>query len=60
MASGGTNGDGKDGIVMAYQYTDGTYGLYAWLNGLNYDGVWFTGGSYNLGRVGGRLVLGDW
>ncbi len=60
VASGDTNGDGEDDIVMAYQYNDGTWGLHTFLNGVNYDGIWYTGGAHNLDRVGGRLVLGVW
>lgn len=45
---------------MAHQYNDGTWGFCTFLNGKTYDGVRYTGGTYNLDEVGGRLVLGDW
>ncbi|WIM92733.1 VCBS repeat-containing protein [Actinoplanes oblitus] len=59
MAAGDVNGDGKDDIVMAYQQADGTFSYYVWRNGNSAASVWYTSGSYNLNRVAGRLVLGD-
>ncbi|WP_170153751.1 FG-GAP-like repeat-containing protein [Actinoplanes italicus] len=59
MASGDVNGDGKDDVVMAYQQADGTFSFYVWRNGNSAASVWYTSGSFGLGRVGGRLVLGD-
>ncbi|MBQ1027520.1 FG-GAP repeat protein, partial [Micromonospora sp. C95] len=60
VASGDVDGDGRDDIVMAYQNSDGTWGLHTFLNGNDWDGTWYTGGSMNLDRVAGRLVLGSW
>ncbi|GIJ48421.1 hypothetical protein Val02_53070 [Virgisporangium aliadipatigenens] len=60
MASGDVNGDGRGDIVMAYQRADGTFAYYVWFNGSSAAEVWYTSGAFSLGRVGGRLVLGNW
>ena len=59
VASGDVNGDGKADIVMAYQRSDGTFAFYVWKNGNSAAEVWYTSGTFGLGNVGGRLVLGD-
>ncbi|MFC7546032.1 FG-GAP repeat domain-containing protein [Plantactinospora sp. GCM10030261] len=60
VAAADVDNDGKADIVQAYQLTDGTFGFYVWKNGLTSLGRWYTSGSYNLDRVGGRMVLGSW
>jgi len=59
MASGDVNGDGKDDVVMAYQRSDGTFAYYVWLNGNSAAKTFWTSGSFNLSKVGGRLVVDD-
>ena len=59
IASGDVNGDGKTDTVMAYQNSDGTFSLKVLLNGTSAPVNWYTSGPFNLGPVGGRLVVGD-
>jgi len=59
VAAGDVDGDGDDDIVMAYQNGDGSSSLHVFRNGLTWSGVWYAGGRYDLGRVAGRLVVGD-
>ena len=59
IASGDVDGDGKDDTVMAYQRSDGTFAFYVWKNGNSAASVWYTSGTFGLGNVAGRLVLGD-
>ncbi|MEV4628060.1 VCBS repeat-containing protein [Micromonospora sp. NPDC049523] len=59
VASGDVTGDGVDDIVMAYQIGDGTFGFYVYKSGVTSLGRWYTSGPFNLGPVGGRLVVGD-
>ncbi|WP_433649469.1 FG-GAP repeat domain-containing protein [Micromonospora zamorensis] len=59
VAAGDVDGDGNDDIVMAYQLSDGTFGFYVFDQGLASRGRWYTSGQYNLGPVGGRLVVDD-
>jgi hypothetical protein len=59
IASGDVNGDGKTDTVMAYQNSDGTFSLKVLLNGTRAPVDWYTSGPFNLGPVGGRLVVGD-
>jgi hypothetical protein len=57
MVSGDVNGDHKDDIVMAYQNADQTFSYYVWLNGINYDGKWYTSpDKFNLSAVGDRFT----
>ena len=60
VASGDANGDGRSDIVMAYQNADGTWAAHVFAGGSGWSGAWYTGGSLNLDRVAGRLVLGGW
>jgi hypothetical protein len=60
VAAADVDGDGRDDIAMAYQNADNTWGIHAFRYGSGWSGVWYTGGSMNLDRVGGRLVLGSW
>jgi hypothetical protein len=55
------NGDGKDDIVTAYQYPDGTIKLHVFLSGSGTAtaSTWYTSGSFSLAAVGGRMVGGD-
>jgi hypothetical protein len=59
MGSGDVDGDGKDDVVMAYQRSDGTFAFYVWKNGNSAASVWYTSGTFDLSKVGGRLVVGD-
>ncbi|PRY30482.1 FG-GAP-like repeat-containing protein [Pseudosporangium ferrugineum] len=60
VAAGDVDGDGKDDIVMAYQNDTNSWTLHTFRNGSSWSGVWYTGGTMNLDRVDGRLVLGNW
>ncbi len=59
FVSGDFSGDGKDDIATAYQNADGTFSFYVWKNGLSSTGVWYTSGPFDLSRVAGRMVAGD-
>src|SRR5258705_153614 len=59
VATGDVNGDGRPDIVTAYQNSDGTFQYNVFLDGAKSAGVWYTSGTYNLDRVGDRLVVGD-
>lgn len=61
VAGGDVDGDGDDDIVMAYQnpVEPPTFTFHVWKNGATYAGEWWTSGSFDLGRVAGRMVLGD-
>jgi hypothetical protein len=61
MAAGDVNDDGRDDIVVAYDYgTDFRY--HVWLSGWSYTGNtgWFDSGTFDLALVSGRLVMGIW
>jgi hypothetical protein len=58
-ATGDVNGDGTTDIVQAYQNSDGTFSYHVFLNGNASAGIWYTSGPFNLGNVGGRLVVAD-
>jgi hypothetical protein len=58
-ATGDVNGDGRSDLVQAYQNGDGTFSFEVFLNGDDWDGVWYTSGAFNLAQVGGRLVVAD-
>ena len=60
VAADDADGNGQDDIVMAYQNADGTWALHVFKSGSSWAGTWYTGGSMNLDRVGGRLTLGVW
>ncbi|MGZ4987464.1 MAG: GH25 family lysozyme [Limisphaerales bacterium] len=61
VAAADVNGDGKDDIIAAYQYPDGTMHLHVFFNGDGRVGAstWFTSGPFNLDAVNGRMVGGD-
>jgi hypothetical protein len=59
VASGDVDGDGRDDVVMAYQYSNGTFGFYVFRNGHGPGQIWYTSGSFSLGNVAGRLVVDD-
>lgn len=59
------NRDGRADAVTAYQYGDGTFRYHVWTStgtSLTYGGPggWYTSGPFDLSRVGGRLVAGNW
>ncbi len=61
MAAGDANDDGRDDIIVAYDYgTDFRY--HVWLSGWSYTGPtgWYDSGTFDLAQVGGRLVMGTW
>jgi hypothetical protein len=54
------NNDGKDDIVTAYQYPDGTMKLHVWINGQTSNwGIWFNSGTFSMAAVAGRMAGGD-
>jgi hypothetical protein len=59
VASGDVDGDGYDDVVMAYQLSDGTFAFYVFKRGITGSGQWYVSGSFGLGPVAGRLVVGD-
>ncbi len=62
MVSGDFNGDGRDDIATAYQYSDGTFRFHVWKGGsMSYSGGggWYTSGHFPLSNVGARFVAGD-
>lgn len=59
------NRDGRADAVTAYQYGDGTFRYHVWTSSgttFAYGGAggWYTSGPFDLSRVGGRLVAGNW
>jgi hypothetical protein len=61
IAVADVNNDGKDDIILAYQYSDGTMRLHVFLNGNSYQGSagWYQSGAFNMANVAGRMVGGD-
>lgn len=64
VVAGDFDRDGRDDVVTAYQYPDGTFRFHVWTStgtALRYTGAsgWYTSGSFSLSRVDGRMVAGD-
>lgn len=65
FAAGDFDADGRADLVAAYQYPDGTFHFHVWTStgsSFAYAGPagWYTSGMFDLGRVSGRLVAGNW
>lgn len=61
MAAGDANDDGRDDIVVAYDYGS-DFRYHVWLSGWSYTGPtgWYDSGTFDLAKVSGRLVMGIW
>lgn len=64
FVAGDFDGNGKDDVASAYQYSDGTFRFHVWLASsgkLAYQGSggWYQSGQYSLSPVSGRIAAGD-
>lgn len=61
MAAGDITGDGADDVVFGFAASDGTLDFVAWASGAGSGfTAWNGTGGFDLGRVDGRMVIGDW
>ncbi|MBB5868065.1 hypothetical protein F4553_001444 [Allocatelliglobosispora scoriae] len=58
VASGDTDGDGKDDVVMAYENPDGTFSYEVFQGGISSAGEMYRSGTFSLSPVSNRLVVG--
>lgn len=61
MAAGDFDGDGFDDIAVAYDYGS-DFRYHVFLHGNQYTGPagWYDSGPFDLARVAGRMVAGNW
>lgn len=61
MAAGDITGDGADDVVYGFAAADGTLDFAAWPSGAGHGFIAWNGtGGFDLGKVDGRMVIGDW
>lgn len=60
VATGDVGRDGRDDLIAAYDY-GGYFRYHVWKGATDYSGPagWYQSGSFHLGNVGDRMVVGD-